>query len=424
MKERGKRNVLRDGVSVLLITLLVVVRADAEESETLTVALYPYVPEAHDLFFTMEAAFEAAHPGVNVELVEQHSDRQDPRNKHLTPLAKDYYQGGLLDVEADIYEIDTVLLVDMIKAEKIAPLEVPAGAMMAEAQAAVQVEGRTWGVPHWVCGNFLFYKKGDVAIERVHTWQDLLTVLQDHGGVVVDFKGASTLGEWYLTSLAGLNGDPKAVIETLQSPELAPSAVAAVQSLLRLCPAGYCRSKELHDRTGYYARMFVHGKARAYIGYSETLHYALQEIFDNCGPTDGCRTAEQISVRALPLLSPQGKPVGWIDALAISAKVTGKKRQLAEAFIQFATSWETYEKVLTPAWPAAPRYLLPPYVLDGHKFSLAPSLYPPLSKAFGSRLFLTAEKVNTTLRARGEALDCQLPSERGDTSLKEQCSQQ
>ncbi len=393
-------------------------RAEVTEPEKLTVALYPYVPEARDLFFKLESAFEETHPGINVDLVEKHPGQQ---SKKPVPLSEDYYKGGLLQIEADIYEIDTVLLGDMVQSGKISPLELPEREFLPEARSAVQFDGKTWGVPHWVCGNFLFYEKGDSAIEHANSWQELAAAFQSGGSLVVDFKGTSTLGEWYLTSLTSLDGDLKSVLEQLRSSELSKPAVEAMQTLLQLCPAGYCRSEDLHNRTGYYARMFARGKVRAYIGYSETIHYGLQEISDNCGPTDGCRTPDQIAVRALPPRSPQGRSVGWTDALAISANLTDKKRQLAEDFIKLATSWDSYVMVLNPDWPAAPRYLLPPYIADSQKPALDPPLYQAFYKAFGSRVILTADGLNKALRDRGKVLDCQLASERGDRSLKGKC---
>lgn len=194
-----------------------------------------------------------------------------------------------------------------------------------------------------------------------------------------------------------------------------------LQVLLGPCPAGYCRSADLHYRTGYYARQFARGRARAYIGYSETLHYALQEIADSCGVTDGCRRADEIAVRALPMLSPQGKPVGWVDGFGISATLTGRKKDLAREFIKFATSWQAYQLILNPEWPAAPRYLLPALRLSTAKPELDPPLYPALFAAFGTRLILTAEGLNKTLRDHGTALDCALPPERGDAKWAKDC---
>ena len=383
--------------------------ASPQQPETLRVALYPYVPSGRELFFKLEAAFEASHPGVNVELVES------------KPLMEEYYDGGLLQVDADIYEIDTVLLPDMVRAGKIAPISLPNANFLPEAREAVQWNGGTWAVPHWTCGNFLFYRKGDTAIENAKTWEDLVAAFGADSVWFVDLKGSSTLGEWYLTAIAGLDGDPTSVLNRLQSSSLDPAAVQKLQALLTPCPAGYCRSRALHDRAGYYARQFARGKARAYLGYSETLHYALQEIADSCGPTDGCRTVGEIAVRALPLLAPHGKPVGWVDAFGISATLTGRKKSLALEFIEFATSWQAYQLILNPEWPAAPRYLLPALRLSTAKPELDPPLYPALFAAFGARLILTGDKLNDTLRDRGKALDCRLPPERGDAKWAQQC---
>lgn len=389
----------------------------AQQPETLRVALYPYVPGGRELFFKLEAAFEARHPGVNVELVESSSG---PGGKPI-PLADDYYDGGLLRVDADIYEIDTVLLPDMVRAGKIAPIALPSADFVSEARQAVQWNGATWAVPHWICGNFLFHRAGDTALEQAKTWDDLVSAFEAGSGWFVDLKGSSTLGEWYLTAIAGLDGDPASVVNRLQSSSLEPAAVEKLQALLRPCPAGYCRSRAFHDRAGYYARQFARGRARAYIGYSETLHYALQEIADSCGPTDGCRTPAEIAVRSLPLLAPQGKSVGWVDGFGVSSALTGRKKSLALEFIEFATSWQAYQLVLNPEWPAAPRYLLPALRLSATNPELNPLLYKALVSAFGSRLILTADGLNKVLRDRGKALDCALQPERGDVKWMKDC---
>lgn len=262
-------------LNVVLTGALLPYSAPAQAQEVLSVALYPYVPEAPDLFAKLEAAFEAMHPEVNVALVERYAD---PDSHQPRLLVDDYYDGGLLQVEADIYEIDTVLLADMVQAGKITPIDLPPRDFLPEARAAIQIDGETWGVPHWICGNFLFYKRGDAAIARAHTWQELVTALQTGGSVLADFTGVATLAEWYLLSLAAVDEDLTSVVQRLRSPELFPPAVAALRSLLQVCPADACRSQELHHQPGAYARLVARGKARAYIGYAETLHYGLQEI--------------------------------------------------------------------------------------------------------------------------------------------------
>jgi hypothetical protein len=166
--------------------------------------------------------------------------------------------------------------------------------------------------------------------------------------------------------------------------------------------------------------MFAHRKARAYIGYSETLHSALQEVQDDCMPYEQCRTEDRIAVRALPPITPGGQLVGWVDALTIHAGLADSKAALAREFIDFVTSWKAYQSILNPDWPDAPCYLLPAVeVPDGAP--LKPVLYPALTAAFGSRLIATAPHLNDDLRARGKKLNCILPPERQDPKWQKDC---
>ena len=404
-------------LTILFFLFTSILEANEKQIETLRVALYPIVPEYRELFFKLEAMFEASHP-VNLELVETYVDPKDGKTKSL---ADGYYKGGLLKAEADVYEIDTVLLDQMVK--KIRPITLPKDAYFPGTIEAVQFEGKTWAVPHWICGNFVFYHKADQAIEQAKTLEELLGSFQNSSGLLFDMKGTSTLGEWYLTGLASNADDIQKILETINLPNVDRTAVATLESLLRACPAGYCRSNAFHYRAGYYARLFAHKKARAYIGYSESIHYALREINDNCGPIDGCLSEREIAVRALPPMIPQGRQVGWVDALAISANLTEEKAKLALEFIQLVTSKEGYGVVLEPAWPEPPRYLLPAVMPESIGLNLSPALYPNFYSAFGSRILLTAKDLNNTLRSRAAALECMLPHDRGDMAWQENCPQ-
>ena len=383
------------------------------EPVTLRVALYPFVPQAQALFQSLEAPFERAHPGVNVELVDEFTDR----GGQVHALADDYYRGGLEQTDADIYEIDTVLLADM--APRLQPAPPDRIALRPDFGAAVTVDGRTLGVPHWICGNFLFYRRDDAAIRDAQRWSDLGAALQG-GGILSDLKGTSTLGEWYLTALASRDGTPQHVLDRLADPSLDGSAVKSLQDLLGLCPAGYCRSDAFHQRTGFYARLFARGRSRGYIGYSESLHYALGELRESCAPGDGCLREDDIAVRALPLDAPGGRRVGWLDALALDARLSGRKKDLAADFVAWATSWEAYKIVLTPTAPDPPRYLLPARLGPHGELPEAP-LYPAFEAAFQDRLFLTADRLNATLRGKATALNCALPAERDDTGWAAAC---
>jgi len=185
---------------------------------------------------------------------------------------------------------------------------------------------------------------------------------------------------------------------------------------LSLCPSGFCRSDELHNRVGFYARQFARGNARAYIGYSESLHYALQEINQNCGHVDSCLDQNEIAVREIPPSNLKGKQVGWTDVLALSSALPPDKKKLAMEFINFLTSWEGYRLVLDPEWPSAPRYLLPALVLSNNSPELKPPLYLKFYEAYQSRIILNSKDLNKTLRSYGKVMDCFLPRDRLDSN--------
>src|SRR5262249_27905000 len=111
--------------------------------ETLRVMLYPYVPEASDLFLSLETEFEKRHPCVDLQLVATYKDAQGKQQ----PLVAGYYGGGALAADADVYELDAVLLGDAATS-KIASTTLQDGRFLPFAVSAATVDGRAYGVPH------------------------------------------------------------------------------------------------------------------------------------------------------------------------------------------------------------------------------------------------------------------------------------
>lgn len=300
-------------------------------------------------------------------------------------------------------------------------MKLPNSAYTKEALQAVTRDGKTYAVPHWLCGNFLFYKKGGRQIKNVKTWRELNTILkQRNESIVMDFKGKSTLGEWYLTALSARYGLHKAQIRVLNSDALDQEAVSDLSLMLQACLPGYCRSDDLHDRTGYYSRAFIAGESGAYVGYSESIHYGIQYAIDNCTSTSGCITEDDIAVRKLPALARQDNNdgIGWVDALAIDARLSGARKALALKFIEFIASSDTYKVILQPGRGQAPRYLIP---ANSNMKIEKTSLYLSFYKAHAGRSTGTLPGLNIRLRALGKKLDCKLPISRTDTQTLKAC---
>lgn len=377
---------------------------------TLRVAFYPAVPQRRALFAQLEQHFERMYPGVNVELVETYEE-----NGQTKSLAETYYSGGLAKIQADIYEIDTILLTDLIESDRLQPVELPSNDFFTSAVEAVKRGGQIFAVPHWMCGNFLFYDKSDpdvvAVVEQATNWSALVSGLKaSNKKLFVDLYGRSTLGEWYLTAYSDIVGLARAQIDVKASTQPDQRAVKALSELVSVCANGFCRSSDLHNRTGYYARAFVRKEAQVYVGYSETVHYGLQDSIDNC--RGRCLTSTTIGIRSLPaFFEPRkGNGVGWVDGLGIARSVHGLKKALAEEFIRFVVSDQGYKLVLEPEGDGstdAPRYLLP----AREKLTIlnAP-LYPAFLAAHQARGTGTEAGLNEALRLMAPNLNSALPT--------------
>jgi thiamine pyridinylase len=387
-----------------------------DDAKVLRVMMYPYVPEASDLFNRLETLFERTHPGVDLQLVDTYVDGQGKTQA----IADGYYDDATKLAQADVYELDTVLLGDMQTLGRVSAVDIPPKRFLPMAETAVSLAGRSYAMPHWACGNFLFYRATDHEIGDAQTWSQLKEALKG-GALVGDLKGSSTLGEWYLTALLG-SYDKARALSILDTPMIDGAARSALGGLLDLCPVGYCRSRRYHNMTGYYPRMFARGQARAYVGYSESIFYALREIAENCGPTSACLRQDEIRVRALPPLGASDVRVGWVDAFALSTALPPDKRLLANDFIALATSVDGYRAVLGPTVEGSPRYLLSalrPDVLG--EIPDAP-LYNSFNTVFGDRVTLNGPGSNSLLRSRGASLDCALPIDRDDSKSLTACN--
>lgn len=379
----------------------------ATEAITLRVALYPYVPDRYSVFALLAREFQRRNKGVTVELVE-------------VPPDQEYYNGGLAALDAHVYEVDSILLSDMLP--KLAPLSIPLADFSPEAVEAVTRNGLTYAVPHWLCGNFLFYRRGNAGIRDAVTWADLIKQLDlSNSPLLIDMFGRLTLGELYITLLADRVGVDAAQAAIMSSDVPDPAVVADLTAILAVCPTGFCRSDSLHTRTGYYARAFIRGQAAAYVGYSESVHYALQEQIDNCGLGTSCLLPSDIAVRRLPTISTTTKSegIGWVDGLALSANLDASETATALKFIEFATSADAYKLILQPGWMEAPRYLLP--ARTSLTFGSDTPLYSEFLSMNAGRKTGIVPGLNARLQALAKKLNCALPVDRTDTKTLDRC---
>ncbi len=397
------------GLSTLSCTTIP--QTETHERRPLKVILYPFVPAKDALFSAIEQEFERRYPSIDVQYID---------------LAENYYDPGkdkaITNTDADVYEVDSVFLVDLIEAQRIEPLprrlQPTRGIFLTVAEQASQYEGVWYGVPHWACTNFLFFAKGD-PLKDAKTLLDVERVIgaahQRGKGLLIDVKGKSTIGEWYLDALIDQYGSLDKALPFLSADNIHQGAEDALRRTVALCDKGYCRDADYHEALGFYARRFARKDGRALAGYSERLFYVLDERLNSCRKDDPdeqeCLAGADIDFIELPLAETGSQPFAWVDIMTIAKACQGQCLSDATDFIGFVTSQAEVKSALLPAWHAAPRYLLPAHVALYHDPDLlreAP-LYQRMLFSLQRALPVTGRRLNTNLRQIGKTLDSRLP---------------
>lgn len=321
----------------------------------LTVALYPYVPDACRMFADAKSAFERLHPDVEV----------------ISISLENYYDSSAPDsvknTKANVIEVDSVFLTDLVQDNRLVPLPVEASPDPADfTSAAVQAarQGDRWvGAPHWLCSDFIFSTRSKpfTGTSLQHLEGFVGTPHADGAGLLVDMMGKSTIGELYLDALVDETGSFTSALRLLASgadPTLPNAAKNDLHRLLGLCDAAFCRDADHHAQTGSYAREFALKRGSAFIGYSEEIHFVLRTLASPACSVGGCIRAEDIVVGALPLADAGSRPFVWVDTLAINDSCKEACVADAAAFIAMMNDDAHLRADLFPTLDS-PRYLLP-----------------------------------------------------------------
>jgi thiamine pyridinylase len=369
-------------------------------ARALRVEMYPFVPNAEGMALRMKELFEAGCPGLDLQV-------------HMNG---NYYaidNTGILAADADVYEVDSVFFDDFLKHKNP---EVPsqsvldaAGPVVPFAKIVASLNGVQFGIPHWVCSDFLVYRKSVSQLGTITGPADAARVFgQLQKGLLMDLKGSSTLGELYLSILVARYGSAAEALRRLDLDHLDEYAVAVLRSFVAMEPAGFGRDQDYHQRDGFYPRQFMRGSGSAFVGYSEDTYYALTEATQSCGK-DECLGKDDLDVAPWPFADEGAKPVAWVDMYMMDSRLTDAKKRDAEAFIGFMMSVSTYGALLMPP-NSAPMYLLPARDDVYSDIKLVPAtLYPKFRKLIGPATPVTEEGLNYKLHKVAAELEKVLP---------------
>jgi len=371
----------------------------------LTVVLYPFIPEYPTVQAELKKGFEAQHPDIAVNFPDLTSNYYDS--------TKANYIGA---TSADVYELDSVFLKDFVKKGLIKPwppnVLLPEDQLVKNAVAGSKVNGIRYGAAHWLCGNFLFFKKADAAFAGVTRLSDLEKLIGVSNrpagrGLAVDMKGKSTLGEFDLETAFDHYGDWQQAHQHLSS--IDPILEYDLVRLINLCDPGMCRNGDYHSNDPeIYARLFDDQKARVLLGYSEGLHPALVESAQ-CKQGIQCLKDSDIDVAGFPSDDNGRHQMSWVDSYVLDRGSDRQRTADAAAFVQYMQSDEVYKMILLHSG-LAPAYLLPAKALlyQDPEVIQAAHLYPQLKTLIEDAEVPSEVGLNDELRARGMQLDRQL----------------
>jgi thiamine pyridinylase len=386
-----------------LVALLLPARPHADTPRrVLHVSLYPYIPDPSDAALTLKQGFEHQYPDVIVDITFN-------RN-YYSPESADH---GVLFETADVHELDGVFLRDFADRGKLAPLPpalaaAGAGLEPLAAQSAT-LDGRLVAVPHWMCADFLIYRADQSGLAGAPTLAAMEHALGSSHGLLMDLKGADTLGEYDLAALLARYGTAPAALSHAATPD--PYITARLRRFLALEPPGFGRNADYDARGSFYARQFARRAGSAFVGYSEMTHEVLDETAVSCRIEDRCITQSEIRIAPLPFQDGTIHPAVWVDMFVIDAAVHGQSLQDAADFITYAVSLPAYRALLIPQPGDSPRYLLPATqaaFADPHILGTAP-LYPSFRAILERGAVIIAPHLSATLHAAAAALDAALP---------------
>jgi thiamine pyridinylase len=269
----------------------------------------------------------------------------------------------------DLIEIDTVILGSLVNSGAIQPFTVEGPRYFDFARQAVEIGGRTYGVPHWTCGYFVMTAIDDAA--NAETAAELRTVLASKGSTQPDL-GGDIVGSWTSVSVyldAYLDTHPTAnPAEALDDTALDGRVRAALAEVGAACTSsgtGLCDREDAGI-----AQEFASGRLDALVGYSERLYPVL---------ADPNKRLVLNQVRITPAPLGVGKTaILFTDALVQSSACSADRCQdAARKFAEFYVSDAVMEGAMMSAdlgASATPRYLLPstPTAINGARVAEDP----------------------------------------------------
>ncbi|RKH13901.1 hypothetical protein D7X74_21050 [Corallococcus sp. CA047B] len=320
----------------------------------LKAVLFPYIPDsAGDNFASLEqrleADFERAHSDIDLDVV---------FDANLD--VYDLNEGGTLSQllgagagNAQVVEVDTLLLGSLASKGWIQPVALESGVAHPAAEEAVRISGQSYGVPTYLCTKVVYSRSTNIrsATDSASLVRILREVSPGKRPLAMNLDGSWTLPSSYIDAWADTHpGDALASAISLPLDSTTLGAFAevvdscALEAGVNPCLDGTYADNSVAEEA------FAAEQANGFMGYTERLFYILKA-------QPSMPLPEVISVP----LGAGSAPAVFVDALVLNASCTGTCAEDAQRFTRFMQAPETRSLIaFSKDGPEGtrPRYLL------------------------------------------------------------------
>ena len=257
-----------------------------ETVDSLTYAVFPYLPD----------------PEYYQELIEQRWQETEPDIRLVRKNWDAYFDGKPEGIDVVMY--DAVLLNKMIDSGWIQPIErkdiqTPED-IFPTVLDGITINGKLYGIPVFLCGNFLIYDKRNRKLEEAEHFTDLsgekeILVINTQDSFNRPEYAVETLADDLGAANPALSGDPYETVLPID-----PLAV----------------KDHIHDTDQEVASAYEAGIGEGYIGFSESLRYLKNRL-------------EYTDIKSISFSEHKNVLRIYADPVSVTAGVDGLRREKA-----------------------------------------------------------------------------------------------
>lgn len=331
----------------------------AEAKQTLSVAVFQYIPHYNYFTEVLLQEWEEVEPDVELQIAGW--DCYAETNGECDLLM---YDAVALTHLAENGYIRPIAPEDIVNREDIVPFALDGASR----------NGECYGVPYYLCGDVMIYYKDDAEVAAVNTIPQLIALNEERRKADPD-TGVVRYTEiddpyHYLQAASDLGGKYTRFEEMPDCRKLDPKVLDRLEKFRSL-------AMELPETDLENAEMFCQGYGYAFLGLTEHMRF-MDNILD------------KIAVKKLSFSERRQIPLFYIDVVSISSQVTDPEElELCKKLMNLIGSEEFQKKICFEE--GKPLYLLP--ARESVYLSLAEE-YP----MYGQLHDLVMEPNNKTLR--------------------------